>query len=275
MTVLLFDGDVLLHVNSNIVIKPFYDKRKAEILERGGMPPDANLDEYIEISSDEIDNLVKRTAAAVKRAIKEICEVFFTEEFLFAVKSGNNFRDDIYWDYKGHRKSSGEFAIPWVGLVTEALQRDGFLDVASGMEADDLVRIWACQCKMHHIPYVVCTIDKDMDCIEGTHFNPKERKRYIVDELKAKQRFYSQLLQGDQVDKIPGLPGIGPKRADAAIAHCSTDEEFQEVVINMYIEKYGDAWSDYLLANGKLIHILRHHNDYFSFDEWPLAQEIR
>ena len=274
MTVLLFDGDVILHVSSNIEIKPFYDKRKAEMRAANDLPEDAEIVGHIEISADEIHSLVLKTASHVKSFVREICEKFFTDEFLFAVKSDSNFRDDIYSEYKGHRRPD-EFSIPWVQLVTEELQKDDFLKPAVGMEADDLVRIWAVQCEMHNIPYVVCTIDKDMDCIEGKHFNPKKQLQYTVTPLEAKRRFYSQLLQGDPVDKIPGLPGIGPKKADAAIAHCTTDEEFQEVVINMYIEKHQDAWDSYLLANGKLIHILRHHNDYFSFDEWPLAQELR
>jgi 5'-3' exonuclease len=111
--------------------------------------------------------------------------------------------------------------------------------------------------------------------IPGKHYNIRSRETIEVSELDAKRNFYEQVLKGDATDNIPGIWKTGPVKAKKALAHCTTDEEFQMAVVEEYIKANGDEWAEYLLANAKLINIQNTYDDYFSFDNWPIAQEIR
>ena len=143
----------------------------------------------------------------------------------------------------------------------------------NGREADDYVRIWAEECRYFDIPFAIASVDKDLKCIPGTHIHLKDLSVEKVSELDAMNLYYGQLITGDSTDCIPGLRLHGPVKAAKLLEHCRTEESFQEAVIGAYFNVHGDSWAEYLLANGKLLHIQRHINDWFCFDEWPMARE--
>jgi 5'-3' exonuclease len=119
---------------------------------------------------------------------------------------------------------------------------------------------------------VICSRDKDLRICPGWHYswecyNQPEKPMYWVDELgefnpKYKQKvskktgnettvfhkleatglrmFYAQLLMGDTVDNIPGLPGCGAKGAYDALQGCLSEIEMYEVCLSMYSDKYLD-----------------------------------
>jgi 5'-3' exonuclease len=61
----------------------------------------------------------------------------------------------------------------------------------------------------------VVSIDKDMAQIPGWHVNPtKDDFPRWVSEEEADYFLALQWLTGDSTDGIPGLPGIGPKKAE-------------------------------------------------------------
>jgi predicted methyltransferase len=129
-----------------------------------------------------------------------------------------------------------------------------------------MIRIWANQIK----DYIVISVDKDLDCIEGKHYNPRKDLVYTVNEDDANYNYWKQIIMGDSTDNIPGVPGIGPKKAEKllledppAIAACKA-----------YEKHYGEEGHNYLLANGKLIHILRTPTDYFHFSRTQYDQAV-
>jgi hypothetical protein len=206
--------------------------------------------------------------------LKDLSEALFSDNMLMAMKDGKNFRDRIYHEYKRDR---GKWRIPnpFVQMIRDYAVKEGLALHAGDKEADDLLRIWAEECRFYDIPFVVASIDKDLKCIPGKHYNLKKKVLEEVTDLSAMQLYYSQLLSGDPTDHIPGLPRIGPVKALKAIEHCDTPEQCQEVVCGMYFEVYHGEWEDYLLANGKLIHIQKSWNDYFTLKEWPFVMEMR
>ena len=80
--------------------------------------------------------------------------------------------------------------------------------------------------------------------------------------------FAAQLLIGDKVDNIPGLPKCGPVAAYEALKECATTEEYMATVIELYSTHYGDEWMDQLLEQGRLCWMLRRLNEDGSIPLW-------
>ena len=145
---------------------------------------------------------------------------------------------------------------------------------SSGREADDLIRIWAEQARAADIDYVICSIDKDLKCIPGKHWLMHKKTLITVSEEDACRHYYEQLLKGDPTDNIPGIPRVGEVKASKILAPFTTEEEFQEQVVEQYMLAYDTEWKDYLLSNAKMIHLQRTPEDYFSFNDWPIIKEL-
>jgi len=204
----------------------------------------------------------------------ELLEATYASDYLMAMKGDTNFRRDLYPEYKMTRTRDPiktNFVVPKLRKI--AIAR-GMAVAAEHMEADDLLRIWAVQCEQAGQDFVICSIDKDLLCIPGTHYRMRAKQIVHVSPAEAMRLYYQQLLSGDQVDNIKGLPGIGPVKAEKALMDCKTEAELQETVVGMYIAAFGDDWKDQLLLNGKLIHIMKTPTDHFSFKDWPVAREL-
>jgi len=122
--------------------------------------------------------------------------------------------------------------------------------VQETQEADDAIGIRAYS--MGEEDYIICSIDKDLDNLRGKHYNFVKNEAYYVTEEQAIKNFYRQLLTGDRVDNIPGLSGIGPKKAEKILEGCVTEEELFKAVSQAY---KGDL--DYLTEQGQLLWIRR------------------
>jgi 5'-3' exonuclease len=147
-------------------------------------------------------------------------------------------------------------------LTTWASELEGSVE-SDNCEADDLVRVWALECDAAGINRAVVSVDKDLHCIPGTHYNPRTKKIYQIDEEYGERFYWQQVLQGDSVDFIPGLPRVGPVKAKKLLADAITHKEMRDVVCRAYNDVYGDEGYSYMIANGRLIHIWRKLNDHF------------
>lgn len=156
---------------------------------------------------------------------------FSDEEFIvkYAVKGKGNFRKDIYEPYKATRKPIDEEIRERLNyLYLHALKKWGAV-AADGMEADDLVCIWANEAREMGAQFVVCGIDKDLKQIPGNHFNYGKRTWEFVDDDKANMCLMLQALTGDTSDNIPGIKGIGPKKAEKILSGVSIDRRWARV----------------------------------------------
>ena len=83
---------------------------------------------------------------------------------------------------------------------------------------------------------------------------------YNINKDYAEWFYWKQMLMGDTTDNIPGLPKVGPKKAEnileGSINYCVD-------VCKAYHEFYGDEGYNYLLSNGRMIHIWRWVGDHF------------
>jgi 5'-3' exonuclease len=112
----------------------------------------------------------------------------------------------------------------------------------------------------------ICSIDKDLDQIPGWHLNFVKELKYEVTPQEGLRKFYHQLLTGDLAcDNIPGLKGIGPKKADKALDGCLTEEDMFNACKKMYQLYYPDSWEKVMLRNGQLLKIRTREGEVWEF----------
>jgi len=175
----------------------------------------------------------------------------------------DNFRYNLCPNYKANRKDPPKDASLFRPLMARIVE-DGLAIPADGMEADDLVRIKATECASLNQEFTVVHIDKDLDCIPGRHYNPRKEEFYDIDVDTADLLYWTQMLKGDPTDNLPGLPKIGPKKAEKMLAGVPMGKRKRRVLA-AYRAKFGIVdWKEKLLETANGIHILRSQDDYFS-----------
>ena len=127
-------------------------------------------------------------------------------------------------------------------------------EITDGNEADDALGIYQTD------DTIICTIDKDLDMVPGTHYNWDKDIIYDVSPEQGVYNFYHQLLTGDSTDNIPGIPGIGAKRADLILNGLGSEEEFYLAALEAYGKKYDHPF-EALLENAWLLWIQREPNE--------------
>lgn len=144
----------------------------------------------------------------------------------------NSFRNKIYPAYKSNRElppAELKQQFQYCRALVNAL---GLADFSSSYyEADDLIGTLAARLRKHGFSVVILSADKDLaqlieegDMLWDYARNRRHRFSDIPDWLgvQAGQVADWLALTGDNVDNIPGVPGIGPKTAAALLAHFDT-----------------------------------------------------
>lgn len=236
-TVLIVDADPLM-------FRSAYNKRSAE--------------EALEVFYERLDDIKNLT---------------FCDEYKIAVYGIDNYRKDFFADYKNTpNRINAKANNPLFFELRELLVEEGEVVAADGMEADDLVRIWAEEHKAKGDKTVIASVDKDLQCIPGHHYLIHRDELIFVEEDQADIHYWSQILTGDSVDNIRGLRGIGPKKAAGILEGAESSTERMQRVIDKYYEVYADKWKEEVTHTGTLIHILKTYDDKFSVEnETPTA----
>jgi DNA polymerase-1 len=136
---------------------------------------------------------------------------------------GPTFRHELFTDYKATRPHMPEELRLQLEPIQELLQalRIPVLR-APGYEADDVVATLACAGAARGLKVFICSNDKDYrQLLSENIFIFNIRKKRILDRaaleqewgIRPEQVVDLQVLMGDSVDNVPGVPGIGPKTA--------------------------------------------------------------
>lgn len=190
-----------------------------------------------------------------------------------------NFRDAVAEKkiYKGNRKNEKPFHYD---NLTAYILANYDTRVAIGMEADDLMSIdqWA-RVKEGHLDTIICTRDKDLRITPGMHFGwscgrqeqfgPTRVSEIGSLELKGGKKlvgtglkfFYSQVITGDAVDNVPGLPRGGPALAFKTLSECETEVEMFEAVAALYEERVEGDWRKFMKEQADLLWMIRELDD--------------
>ena len=165
----------------------------------------------------------------VRKVIDDIMRDIEGQTFMadcqVAVKGRGNFRKILYPAYKGNRNRDYEPALrDALNYGHEYMVEKYGAITADGMEADDLVSIWAYEAREMEIPYTIAGIDKDLKQIPGNHYNFGKREHEFIDDDMGNYLLMLQCLTGDSGDNIPGIKGIGPKKAEGILKGLATPE---------------------------------------------------
>jgi DNA polymerase-1 len=140
---------------------------------------------------------------------------------------GKTFRHDLFEEYKVQRPRMPDDLITQLPLIKEVTTALGIRTVEMpGVEADDVLGTLAREFSAQGFTVYIVTSDKDLLQLIDDHvrvFDPFKDKLY--DREAATERFGIRpdqmrdflALSGDAIDNIPGVPGIGDKRAQALL----------------------------------------------------------
>jgi len=173
-----------------------------------------------------------------------------------------NFRNDVATikPYKGNRKQPKPLHYQAIrqylidhqrAIVVPVLENDDMLSIIQYKEYLEVGDDWD-KCKK-----VIVTIDKDGLNTPGWMFNPdKDEKPRFVSELEAARNFFCQLVTGDPVDNIQGVPGRSKKcKACASISKMDIPREMYEAALAEYTG--AGLGLPELQENAKLLWMLR------------------
>tara|TARA_R110002110_G_scaffold79230_4_gene207307 strand:- start:9747 stop:10619 length:873 start_codon:yes stop_codon:yes gene_type:complete len=174
-----------------------------------------------------------------------------------------NFRKLVDENYKANRKDVPKPT--YLPQITEYLieRHHGFL--TTGCEADDFFGHASLTARAKQRVPVIISIDKDLKQLEGFHYNPVKGIFSEMSRAAGELFFWRQMLQGDRVDNIPGIPGIGPAKAERFLPDGTSNEQAQKVVVEHYENHFAEQWKERYRKNSQLLWIWRTITDECPF----------
>lgn len=204
--------------------------------------------------ADDVEYAIMEANDAIQRILNN------TEATSFAIylTGDNNFRYNIYPEYKAHRLTTPKPR--HLEEVRAAVARGWDAIISNGCEADDLLGIEQCS----HPDSCIASIDKDLNQIPGNHYHPGIKRKdkwirepgfYTITPEQGLYNFYYQLLVGDATDNIKGAVGIGPKKAENILTGCKTPWDYYQAVEPFF------SCEEELLQNARCVYIWQKEND--------------
>lgn len=118
--------------------------------------------------------------------------------------------------------------------------------IVSGIEADDMLSI------DNDDNTLLCHIDKDINQVSGKHYNYVTEHFYTVSLEEASRAFWLQMLIGDTVDNIKGVPRVGSKKAPAIL---DSGVGYAAAVKYAYADYWGESWVEVYNTYGTLLQL--------------------
>jgi hypothetical protein len=153
------------------------------------------------------------------------------------------------------------------------------------LEADDAVNI----CNNLLKSTVICSPDKDILYLEGTHYNYKKDEWVTTSKEEAEKYFWIDMVTGQTGDGVKALPGKGIKFAEKLYEYAKKNDYafsdleiipiFRNIIFSEYINHYGEYKGiEEFYKNYKLLKILNTHeefeNTYKDIIENPLEVKV-
>lgn len=167
--------------------------------------------------------------------------------------------------YKANRRSEKP---PWLVEAKHYLREKWGFKFVTYMESEDAASIRAHEIGLSNS--IIAAIDKDLHQIPARFYDYKKKAWVVVTPEESEYNLYKQILTGDSVDNIPGIPGCGPAKAETALSWDGIDgckPTLCEAVVRAY--KEAGLSYEYFLEQARLIYILRRRGEVFT----PITRE--
>jgi len=126
--------------------------------------------------------------------------------------SESNFRKLIDPTYKSNRRNTRK-PVGYKALKEWVIDEYATV-VKPGLEGDDCLGIIATK---PDTDCIMVSDDKDLRTVFGRLYRPTSDEMLTISEADADRFFLTQVLTGDVTDGYKGIPGIGPKKAEAIL----------------------------------------------------------
>ena len=172
--------------------------------------------------------------------------------------SRDTFRLKKFAQYKIQRPPMPDALSSQIPLIKEIVAAYGIIIFEKeGYEADDIIATLTKRAKEKGIPVTIISSDKDVLQLvddDTIVFSPYKDEGVVYDDKKVSERFGVSprqmvdivALMGDDVDNIPGVPGIGEKTAVELIKTFGSLEKLLDDIDKIKQEKIKKAISDNL-----------------------------
>lgn len=189
----------------------------------------------------------------------------------FYIGGENNFRKEIYPEYKANRKDK---PLPtYLNECRELLVTQYGATIVNGMETDDMLGIR--QTQLDGASRIV-SLDKDLKQVPGMHYNWVKDEHTLVSPLDGLRTFYKQIIAGDGTDNIPSYDGKLRNSVPKFIEKLQApiDEMTEEIDMYYHVKDVYSNFSeleqedqDYvnkeLHRNAQLLYILREQDKHW------------
>jgi len=186
------------------------------------------------------DGIPVNAVFGVARMVLEWQQKYSPNQVVFIFDAGHrNFRHDLYAQYKGTRDRMPDALRIQEGIIYNLLEKM-WLDVIryEWYEADDVIGSLVTYLRTDSENDIsILSGDKDLTQLVGGNVTVYEPvKRQILGKEAIKEKFGVEAghiadylaICGDTSDNIPGVPGLGPKKASTLINTYGTLEEIYE-----------------------------------------------
>lgn len=170
-------------------------------------------------------------------------------EARYFLSGPKNFRKVVDPSYKANRKKEKP---PLFYELRDYMISEWGAEMSNWCEADDMIGI-------NHVvgKTIIVSNDKDMQQLGGAIYDYTKDKMTEISKDSADFYFYKQMLMGDTVDNVVGVPKIGKVRATNLLMG-KTVEEMEEIVVREYSRTLGLG---HMAKNKLLLRILRSHEE--------------
>jgi DNA polymerase-1 len=200
----------------------------------------------VETNIDWGDGVISRSTDSeeakrqIDQEIKRYMRMLGATRAIICLSDDENFRKDIYPNYKGNRKNVIKPAL----LAEMKKYFHEAYDVVKRprLEADDVCGILATvgdETPLIKGERILVSEDKDLRTIPGLLFNPRHPERGTIDISveQADLEHMRQTLTGDSTDNYPGCPGIGKGKVDKVLTKTDVNQTLWELVVAAFVKK--------------------------------------